>query len=371
MCVGITPGVYQMSFLLAAVLKPAADQQKTTGSRYPSSTGLPSNNRDSSRTGSQPVILGGVSSSSKSNKQLLLLFAVSLATVQGYYGSCQDASFQAVAPDNPVYCKSVCYRRDFQFYQLLGAFCFCANTTSCDGFDSVLDNYPVSATLVAPESGYVGRQLEVEATVSTADKSYSGNIELEMEGLFTTGKDILKTVKRDLSKPVKVRDEFFGLFQGYYGSCQDASFQAVAPDNPVYCKSVCYRRDFQFYQLLGAFCFCANTTSCDGFDSVLDNYPVSATLVAPESGYVGRQLEVEATVSTADKSYSGNIELEMEGLFTTVTCTDGHATYTHTLLVKMVYYNLRVHLGKIFVECPLNSPYGVVGHTKGTSNMQF
>eukprot|EP00116_Pleurobrachia_bachei_P016227 sb/3476489/ len=30
-----------------------------------------------------------------------------------------------------------------------------------------------------------------------------------------------------------------------------------------------------------------------------------------------------------------------------------------------------VHLGKIFVECPLSSPYGVVGHTKGTSNMQF
>eukprot|EP00116_Pleurobrachia_bachei_P014787 sb/3475049/ len=32
---------------------------------------------------------------------------------------------------------------------------------------------------------------------------------------------------------------------------------------------------------------------------------------------------------------------------------------------------LRVHLGEIFVECPLSSLYGVVGHTKGTSNMQF
>eukprot|EP00116_Pleurobrachia_bachei_P003923 sb/3464185/ len=35
------------------------------------------------------------------------------------------------------------------------------------------------------------------------------------------------------------------------------------------------------------------------------------------------------------------------------------------------YFVTKVLLGEIFVECPLSLPYGVVGHTKGTSNMQF
>ena len=83
-----------------------------------------------------------------------------------------------------------------------------------------------------------------------------------------------------------------------------------------------------------------------GTESSAKNIPKSA-----------RKFHIPALLKTEQ------IEVEVKPEIDTP-CTDSKSSITSNNI-------LRVHLGEIFVECPLSSPYLVVGHTKGTSNMQF
>lgn len=80
--------------------------------------------------------------------------------ISGLYNVCPDASFQSVTEENPVQCKSVCYRRDFIYFQLAGVFCFCSNSNTCTGFARSQGSFPIVLELVASD-GFISQPIQV------------------------------------------------------------------------------------------------------------------------------------------------------------------------------------------------------------------
>ena len=81
-------------------------------------------------------------------------------SLSGNYNLCPDASFQSVTEKDPVQCKSICFKRDFTYFQLSGVFCFCSNSNSCSGFDKSESSFPVALSLTASD-GFISEPLQV------------------------------------------------------------------------------------------------------------------------------------------------------------------------------------------------------------------